>query len=158
MNHFVRVRAAALIVENNSILLVEFEDENGLHYNLPAGGLEPGESLIDAVKREAREETSVEVEVGSVAFVYEYEPIRNDFVYGNVPSIGVTFACKRVSGSLPRMPEKPDSHQVGVRWVPLTELKSVQLYPEISDDILAYVQQWPNYRNYVEESDIQQAK
>lgn len=158
MNHFVRVRAAALIVENNSILLVEFEDENGLHYNLPAGGLEPGESLIDAVKREAREETSVEVEVGSVAFVYEYEPIRNDFVYGNAPSIGVTFACKRVSGSLPRMPEKPDSHQVGVRWVPLTELKSVQLYPEISDDILAYVQQWPNYRNYVEESDIQQAK
>ncbi len=60
----IRVRACALIIENNSILLVEFDDESGLHYNLPAGGAEPGESIIEAVKREVREEANVEVEVG----------------------------------------------------------------------------------------------
>jgi len=62
-NH-IRVRACALIIENDSILLVEFKDENGLHYNLPAGGVELNESVVEAVRREAMEEASVDVEVG----------------------------------------------------------------------------------------------
>jgi len=53
----IRLRACALIIENDSILLVEFKNDNddGVHY-IPAGGLEPGETLIEAAKREAREE------------------------------------------------------------------------------------------------------
>jgi len=46
MQFHIRVRACALIIENDSVLLVEFLDESGLHYNLPAGGVEPGESVI----------------------------------------------------------------------------------------------------------------
>jgi 8-oxo-dGTP diphosphatase len=45
MNFHTRIRACALIIEKDCVLLVEFEDEHGLHYNLPAGGTEPGESL-----------------------------------------------------------------------------------------------------------------
>ena len=52
----VRVSARALIVEEGCVLLVEFDDETGLHYNLPGGGTRPGESVIEALKREAREE------------------------------------------------------------------------------------------------------
>jgi 8-oxo-dGTP diphosphatase len=63
MTYHIRVRAGAVIIENNSILLIEFQDERGLHYNLPAGGVEPQESVIDAVKREAKEEASVDVTV-----------------------------------------------------------------------------------------------
>lgn len=37
MTYPVRVRACALIIENDSILLIEYEDERGIHYNLPAG-------------------------------------------------------------------------------------------------------------------------
>ncbi len=36
----IRLRASALVIENDSILLVEFDDESGLHYNLPGGGNE----------------------------------------------------------------------------------------------------------------------
>lgn len=39
MTYHIRVRAGAVIIENNSILLIEFQDERGLHYNLPAGGV-----------------------------------------------------------------------------------------------------------------------
>lgn len=63
--YHIRVRACALIIEDNYILLVEFNDEKGFHYNLPVGGTEPGESIIEAVKREAREEANADVDVGS---------------------------------------------------------------------------------------------
>ena len=44
MSYPIRVRACALLIQDDAVLLVEFKDEYGLHYNLPAGGVEPGES------------------------------------------------------------------------------------------------------------------
>jgi 8-oxo-dGTP pyrophosphatase MutT (NUDIX family) len=38
--------------------LVEEETEKGIAFNQPAGHLEPGESLINAVQREVNEETA----------------------------------------------------------------------------------------------------
>jgi 8-oxo-dGTP diphosphatase len=64
----IRVRAGAIIIEGDRILLTEYNDPNrGVVYDLPAGGVEPGESIIDAVKREAKEEACIEVEVGPLA-------------------------------------------------------------------------------------------
>lgn len=74
MNNPIRVRAGAIIIENKAILLVEFNDENGLHYNVPGGGVETEETVIEAVRREVREEVQAEIEVGPLAFVYEYSP------------------------------------------------------------------------------------
>ncbi len=70
MSYHIRVRAGAVIIQDDSVLLIEFNDENGLHYNLPAGGVEPNETVIEAVRREAQEESSNDVEVGPLAFVY----------------------------------------------------------------------------------------
>ena len=83
MSFHIWVRAGALIMQDASILLIEFNDENGLHYNLPAGGTEPGETVKEAVKREAKEEASIDVEVGPLAFVYEYAPHLNGNKYGD---------------------------------------------------------------------------
>ncbi|KOP68351.1 NUDIX hydrolase [Bacillus sp. FJAT-18019] len=153
----IRLRACALIIENEAILLVEFKNDGGVHYNLPAGGLEPGETLIEAAQREAKEETCVEVEVGPVAFVYEYQPTKNNYIYGDTHSVGVTFECKLKPGSIPKLPENPDTHQIGVKWIPISELHSIQLYPEINKDIVDYCS-GEHYRNYVEEHDIQLSK
>ncbi|MGH0613019.1 hypothetical protein [Bacillus cereus] len=38
MKYLIRARTSALIIKNNNVLLIEFNDENGLHYNLPGGG------------------------------------------------------------------------------------------------------------------------
>lgn len=66
----IRLRACALIIKDGAILLVEYENDNDdrVHFNLPAGGLELGETFVEAVKREAKEEASVDVEVGSVGY------------------------------------------------------------------------------------------
>lgn len=140
MTYPIRVRASALIVQNNAILLVEFNDENGLHYNLPGGGIETGETLIEAVKREAREEASVEIEVGDVAFLYEYAPFKNADKYGTVHSLTTIFECTLKEDEEPRISPTPDPNQTGVKWIPLNELSQVILYPNIREEIIAYVQ------------------
>ncbi|MBW8348492.1 NUDIX domain-containing protein [Bacillus sp. IITD106] len=144
MNYHIRVRAGALIIENESILLVEFHDEKGIQYNLPAGGVERDESIIEAVRREAMEEASVEVEVGPLAFVYEYAPHLNSNLYGNTHSLGLMFECKIKEGSEPKMPNNPDENQTNVLWIPLSELKNIKLFPNMKEHIMNYVQ---NKRN-----------
>jgi ADP-ribose pyrophosphatase YjhB (NUDIX family) len=59
---------SGVIVRDGKVLLVKRGKEpyKGC-WSLPGGGVEPGESLRDAVKREVREETGLEVEVGRVA-------------------------------------------------------------------------------------------
>lgn len=52
------VTVAAIVAQDGKYLLVEEETSDGLRLNQPAGHLEPGESLIDGVKREALEETT----------------------------------------------------------------------------------------------------
>jgi ADP-ribose pyrophosphatase YjhB (NUDIX family) len=52
------VTVAAIIERDGKFLLVEEETSDGIRFNQPAGHLDPDESLIDAVSREALEETS----------------------------------------------------------------------------------------------------
>lgn len=52
------VTVAAIIERENRFLLVEEHTSNGLAFNQPAGHLEPGESIISAVRREVNEETA----------------------------------------------------------------------------------------------------
>ena len=139
MTYPIRVRASALIVQNESILLVEFQDENGLHNNLPGGGVEAGETLIEAVKREAWEEASVNIEVGDVAFLYEYAPFKNANKYGFVHSLTTIFDCTLKKGTEPTISLTPDRYQIGVKWIPLNELSQIVLYPNIREEIVAYV-------------------
>lgn len=140
MTYPIRVRACALIIEEEKILLVEFKDEHGVHYNLPAGGVEPNESVVEAVKREAKEEASIDVEVGKLALVYEYAPHLNDYRYGGTPSLHLIFECSIKAGSIPSLPVNPDSDQIDVKWIPLKELDEILLFPKIKEQILNYVE------------------
>jgi ADP-ribose pyrophosphatase YjhB (NUDIX family) len=134
----IRVRGSALIIEREAVLLVEFHDENGLHYNLPGRGVEHGESLLQTVKREAREEASVDIEVGEVAFLYEYVPHLNHDKYGSVHSLTTIFDCSLREGETSEMPKERDQNQTGVKWVPLDELHTIVLYPNLREEISAY--------------------
>lgn len=116
---------------------MEFNDKNGLHYNLPAGGAELGESIIEAVKREVREEANVEVEVGPLAFVYEYAPHLNTSIYGTSHSLSLMFECKIMQGR-PSLPDNPDPNQINVKWVQLDKLEEIVLYPNIKEQIKDY--------------------
>ena len=137
MSH-IRVSARALIIEDYSILLVEFDDETGLHYNLPGGGVDPGESITEALRREAKEEAFVDIKVGPLVLVIEYEPARNSFWAGSVPALCLVFDSRLSSAAEPQLSDQPDPNQTAVKWVKLSALASVELLPHMVDQIVEY--------------------
>ncbi|MDG0808054.1 NUDIX domain-containing protein [Cohnella rhizosphaerae] len=128
----VRIRCTGLIIENDSILLVEY-NERGIHYNLPGGGLEPGETIVDGVKREVLEETCAEIEVGPIALVYEMAPHKQsgDYKDNEQHGLNLIFECKLTGNTVPQLPSQPDPHQTAVKWIPIQELNSLILIPNI---------------------------
>lgn len=66
------VVVAAVIEEDGKFLLVEEETHEGLRFNQPAGHLEDGESLLDAVRREVFEETAHHFEPDALLGVYRW--------------------------------------------------------------------------------------
>ncbi|MEK3973987.1 NUDIX domain-containing protein [Psychrobacillus sp. FSL K6-1267] len=107
MQFHIRVRAGAIIIENNNILLTVYNDPiRGIVYDLPAGGTEPNESITDAVKREAKEEACIDVEVGPLAFVYEYTPHLNLEKFGKTHTLVMMFECKIINHTTPKLPKK----------------------------------------------------
>ena len=72
------VVAAAIVERDGKFLLVEEHTAEGLRLNQPAGHWERGETLIDAVRREALEETAHHVEPLALLGCYTtYYPLRD---------------------------------------------------------------------------------
>lgn len=131
----------AAIVRDGAILLVAFDDENGFHYNLPGGGVKPGETLYDTARREVHEETAAKVEVKELLFVYECFPPDYGFSLDEeVHSVDFVFRCALCEGSEPRLPDNPDRNEVAVHWISLDEFPNVPLVPRIQHRVIAALQ------------------
>ena len=140
VNFHIRVRPSALVIRDDEILLVEYNSKKrGIHYYLPGGGADPGETIRQTVRREMIEETTADVTVGQIAFLYECQPQdRVDDYSPSYHTIFIIFDCKLIDGSTPRLPEQPDLNQTGVKWMPLDELKNIKLVPNIAESIIEY--------------------
>lgn len=66
------VTVAAVVQRDDRFLLVEEESDGHIVFNQPAGHLEEGESLLEAVHREVREETAREFRPRALIGVYLY--------------------------------------------------------------------------------------
>ncbi|MBU1665676.1 MAG: NUDIX hydrolase [Gammaproteobacteria bacterium] len=66
------VVVAAVIERDGQFLLVEEHTDSGILFNQPAGHLEEGESLLDAVRREVFEETAHHFEPEALLGVYRW--------------------------------------------------------------------------------------
>lgn len=61
--------AGVVIIKDKKILLVQ---ENG-KWGLPKGGHESGEAIYETAKREAKEETGLDIEIEKLAFITEFK-------------------------------------------------------------------------------------
>lgn len=68
---------AALCERDGRYLLVKEEVEGAIVYNQPAGHLESGETLLDAVVRETLEETRYRFIPSALQGIYRYTPDEN---------------------------------------------------------------------------------
>jgi 8-oxo-dGTP pyrophosphatase MutT (NUDIX family) len=71
------VTVAAVIEQDGRFLLVEEQTPEGLRLNQPAGHLDPGESLLEAVVREVLEETACAFTPSALLGVYMSRFIRS---------------------------------------------------------------------------------
>jgi ADP-ribose pyrophosphatase YjhB (NUDIX family) len=97
----IRPGVAAVIFDDDRVLL-QRRDDTG-RWGLPGGGVEPGESVRQAVIREVREETGLEVEPIRLIGVYS-DPIHHQVVTypdGNVIHyVSTVFECVVQGGAL----------------------------------------------------------
>lgn len=84
-----RIAVSALIFDGERILLALRRDIDW--WNLPGGGMEIGETVDEALCREVREETGLEIEVGQLVGVYS-KPQKQEVV--------LSFLCNVTSGKL----------------------------------------------------------
>jgi len=72
---------AAVIEQDGKFLLVEEETADGIRLNQPAGHLEDGETLLDAVVREAFEETAYRFEPQHLLGIYHWRRSDKEVTY-----------------------------------------------------------------------------
>ena len=75
------VTVAAVVERKGRFLLVEEDTSGGRLFNQPAGHLEPGESLAEAVVRETLEETAHAFKPTGLLGVYQYHHPGDDVTY-----------------------------------------------------------------------------
>jgi 8-oxo-dGTP pyrophosphatase MutT (NUDIX family) len=119
------VPAVTAVVENDNgeLLMIERTD-NGL-WALPGGAQDLGESVTDAVRREVKEETGIDVEVTGFSGIYS-DP-RHVIAYddGEVrQEFSPCFRARPTGGSL-----HLSSETRRAKWVPFHQLDSLEMHP-----------------------------
>jgi ADP-ribose pyrophosphatase YjhB (NUDIX family) len=110
------VTVAAIAEHDGRFLIVEEKTAAGEVYNQPAGHLEEGEGLVDAVVRETLEETARNFEPKALTGIYRWQH----------PNSGTTFVrfcfTGRCVGHEPDRPLDPDISRV--LWLSATQLRA----------------------------------
>jgi 8-oxo-dGTP diphosphatase len=130
-----RVRVSALLRWGDGILLCR-HDKRGRHvWLLPGGGVHSGETLMDALRREIREEVGIEAPPleGPIALVDSIAPART---LTTKHVVHIIFAG-RVEGSLEDVSSTDDAVR-GHRLFGLDELDGAVLHPPIQ----RFLQRW----------------
>jgi ADP-ribose pyrophosphatase YjhB (NUDIX family) len=125
-----RIRVSALLRWEDRILLCRHEKPGKEYWLLPGGGVNSGESLVDALHRELFEEVGIDEEIpleGPVAIADSISPVRS-FAAKHV--VHIVFSGDLSGRSLERVTSK-DAAVRGHRLFRVEELEDVVLHPPI---------------------------
>ena len=128
-----RVAAYAVVVARGRLLLTQLADHTGApgRWNLPGGGLDPGESATEAVVREVAEETGQVVDRVRLVDV-----MTQHWVGRSTRGLEDYHAVRLLHVARCPRPTRPVVHDVGgstsdARWVPLDDLASVSVVASV---------------------------
>lgn len=127
------VRVTGILVEDDCVLLVEEVLRERSHWNLPGGKLEYGETIGEGLKREMREETGLDVEVGELLYVTDRFRTLGDHI------VDLSFSVRRIGERAELGQTCFDDGETlrSVRMVPVGELASLGFDRKLVDLIRA---------------------
>lgn len=127
-----RIRPAALIIENNHMLFLKYDYPSGSKFALPGGNVDAGETFPVTIARECEEELGIEVEVGEMIAVgqvhatTDYDACLHVIFEGDiVAGIPVLQAGETTANDLV--------------WVSVDKIAELNIYPSMNDAILDFV-------------------
>jgi 8-oxo-dGTP diphosphatase len=132
-----RIRVSAILRWHERVLLCRHEKGDKQYWLLPGGGVNSGESLVDALRRELAEEVGVGEDVaveGPVAIVDSIAPVKS-FAAKHV--VHIIFAGDLGGRSLETVTSQ-DAAVRGHRLFGVDELDDVVLHPPIQ----RFLQRW----------------
>ncbi len=134
--------AQGLLVYERKVLLVG-NDYGGpdLTWSLPGGRLEPGEQHPQAVVREVREETGLEVVAGDLLFVMD---ARNPHDRRHFITCVFEVWLANPSEGEPAVTSGDDVAVKMVRWVPFEDVPGLMVRPSLGEGLVNYLYYGPN--------------
>ena len=116
----VELTVLCLIEDDSRILLQNRVKEDWKGYTLPGGHVEPGESFVDAVKREMKEETGLDITDPKLAGIKQF-PIENGRY------IVLLFKTEHFSGEL------TSSEEGKMEWIDSRHLSEIDAVNDLTD-------------------------
>jgi 8-oxo-dGTP pyrophosphatase MutT (NUDIX family) len=121
---------ALVVVRHGDRFLLVQERKHGQSWHLPAGRVEPGESLSDAAERETLEESGVKVRLTGILRL-EHTPRSRR------ARLRVVFLAEPNGDT--RTKQEPDDESLRAEWVSLSELSRYTLRAPEIEELLRYV-------------------
>ncbi|HEX2051626.1 MAG TPA: NUDIX hydrolase [Actinomycetota bacterium] len=122
------VGVGAVVVRDGALLVIRRGRDPGRGlWSLPGGRVEHGEALVDAVRREVREETGLDVAVGELLGVYEVVGDDHHFV-------ALDYVATVTGPDEPRPGDDVDA----VKWVPLSDVAALECTPRFVETLAAW--------------------
>lgn len=126
-----RIRAVAIIVNDDKILVIHRINNGKEYFVFPGGGVENGETVEQAVLREVQEETALEVKIEKLLYHHIYDDDTEHFFYlcryiSGEPKLGNGNEARDMKGS--------NANFYKPIWYKIKGLPQLLLYPlEIRD-------------------------
>lgn len=118
-----RERVSLYIYENGRLLVFKRVREDRIHHVAIGGGVEPGETILEAALREAKEETNFDIVLGPRLWVRELANEHREYAY-----LVTEFSGELALGG-PELERQTPTNRHIFQWVSLNELPQLDLYP-----------------------------
>jgi 8-oxo-dGTP diphosphatase len=128
-------RVAVLICRDDSLLLIRRVKDGREYHVIPGGGVEAGESIAEAARREVLEELGLSITVGPTLWREENRGRMETYIQA------ASFAGEVVLGG-PERQRQSETNQYHPEWVEIGRLSGINLQPETARErILDLVRQ-----------------
>ncbi len=121
----VELTVLCLIQDGDKILLQNREKEDWKGYTLPGGHIEPGESFVDAVKREMKEETGLDIQDPKLVGIKQF-PFQNE-KKADCRYIVLLFKAEKFTGTV------VSSAEGYMEWIHYDQLSEIDTVNDLDD-------------------------